>query len=107
MTVLDAERSAALKTQGQQIALDFAGDWPERALLELRGWIAVQKAMGLRTVTVEQFRAQARNHPTSSKGWGALPRIACKAGLIASTGQYVKAAAVKTRSHPVALWRVL
>ena len=104
--ILDAQRGAALKERGQQIALDFAGPWADAVLLEFRGWLAVEKAKGAKTITVEQFRAVARNQPPSSAAWGSVPRLACKAGLIAPTGEYVKAAAVRTRSHPVALWQI-
>jgi hypothetical protein len=111
---LDATRSADLKADGMQRALDFAGDWHERVLLELRGWCAIERARGLSTMTVEQFRTASRNQPASHKAWGALPRLACAAGIIepkfiAGTDQQerVRAASPKTHAHEVKVWRIL
>ena len=104
---LDPERGEALKIRGQQLALDLAGDWAERVVLEFRGWAAIEKARGMRTCTIEAFRAEARNQPPSHKAWGSLPRLLVKAGLITPTGEYRKAAAPKTHCHPVALWRLV
>jgi len=95
-----------LKRAGQQLSLNFAGDWSERVVAEFRGWAAIEKARGMRTCTIERFRAEAQNHPPTHKAWGSLPRLLVKAGLIESTGEYRKAAAPRTRSHPVALWRL-
>ena len=104
---LDAARSAELKAAGLQLALAFAGDWPERVVMEFRGWAAIEKARGMRTCTIERFRAEATQHPTSTKAWGALPRMLVKAGLISPTGEYVKAASPRTHAHPVARWHLL
>lgn len=112
-TVLDAALGHALKTEGMQLALQFEGEWRDRALLEFRGWIAMQKAMGLKTITVEQFRAVAKNQPTKHFAWGPFPTIACKAGLIApkwiAPGQQerVRAASPRTHSHEVKVWEIL
>lgn len=81
--MLDAAQGSALKEQGMQMAIDFAGDWPEEVILELRAWLAVQKAIGLTNISIEQFRSQAKSQPDSHKCWGSLPRMACKAGLLA------------------------
>jgi hypothetical protein len=112
--ILDAPQSAALKAHGQQLAIDFAGDWPERVLAELRGWCAIEKARGMSTMTVEQFRAGARTHPDSHQAWGSLPRLACAAGIIEpvfipGTNQQVRvrAASPKTHAHEVKVWRIL
>jgi hypothetical protein len=105
---------AELKREGQQLAIDFAGDWPERVLLELRGWCAIEKARGMTTMTVEAFRAASRIHPDSHKAWGALPRLACKAGVIApklipGTDQQERRNAVspRTHAHEVKVWVLL
>ena len=96
-----------------QLALDVNVEWAEHVLVEFRAWLTVQKARGLKTITVEEFRSQAKNLPSSHKAWGSLPRIACRAGLIkpaidpAGERIYRRAAALKTHAHPVALWRVL
>lgn len=103
---LDAAKGEALKRAGQQIALDFAGDWAERVVAEFTAWVAAQRAQGFKTVTIEAFRAQARNNPPTSKAWGSLPRLAVKRGLIAPTERYTKAAAPRTRSHPVRVWSI-
>jgi hypothetical protein len=108
--MLDAVSSRAAKEHGQQLAIDFASDWKDAVLLELRGWSAIHKARGNSTMTLEQFRAEARSQPDSHKAWGALPAIACRAGLIApkthSDGSPVmrNAESVKTRAHPVRVW---
>jgi hypothetical protein len=112
--VLDAVTSRQRKADGQQRALEFEGDeWIVRASEEFAKWLGEQKARGFKTITVEEFRAQAKNQPLSHKAWGALPRLLCKAGLIApafgADGErlYRRAAAPKTHAHPVAVWRVL
>lgn len=105
--ILDAQRGEALKQSGMQAALFASGDWQHEVMAEFRRWLARQKRAGRQWITVEQFRAEARAHPASHQAWGSLARIACVAGLIAPTGQYVKASSPRTRAHPVALWRVL
>ena len=52
------------------------------------------------------FRAQAKNAPPTSKAWGSLPRLALRRGLIQPTDRYIKAAAPRTRSHPVRVWGI-
>lgn len=96
-----------LKEQGQKRALDGAGpEWSARALALLRDWLTTRRG---ELVVFEDFRAQIPldAHPASAKAWGALPRMAVKAKLIASTGDYAKARSPRTHAHPVALWRVL
>jgi hypothetical protein len=104
---MDIATGEQLKREGMQLALDFAGDWADRVVMEFRAWAAVQKAMGFSWITVEQFRSQAKNLPESHKAWGSLPRLLCKADLIAPTGEYVRAASPKTHAHPVAKWTLL
>jgi hypothetical protein len=112
--MLNAAASRAAKEHGQQLAIDFAGeDWKARVLVELRAWCATRRAQGHEEITMEQFRAVARNVPTSHKAWGTLPAIACKAGILApmahADGSPVMrfAESVKTHRHPVRAWRLL
>lgn len=104
---------AHLKRAGQQLALDMAGSWKEDVLTELRAWILAQQGQGAATMTFEQFRATARNHPGSHKAWGALPKLACQAGLIAPLthpdGSPVMKAAEseKTHGHHVRVWALI
>lgn len=108
--MLNAIASLAAKEQGQQLALELAGDWKDRVLMELRGWLAIHRAQGNSTMTLEQFRADAKNQPASHKAWGSLPRLACKEGLIAPAlhgdGSPVTrpAESVKTHGHLVRVW---
>lgn len=110
--MLSAAASRAAKQVGQQLALDMAGDWKADVLVELRAWLAVHRGQGNTTMTLEQFRALAVNQPASHKAWGALPAIACKAGLIQPVlhedGSAVmrRAESVRTHAHPVRLWRI-
>lgn len=104
---LNPALSESLKHRGQQLTFDFAGDWPVLVLAELREWLAVQKASGVREMTIEQFRDVAVNQPNSSKCWGNLPKMALKAGLIRATDRFVKASSVKTHSHPVKVWEIV
>lgn len=109
---LNAAASRAAKDAGQQLALSFDADWKDRILLELRGWLAIHKAKGFSTMTFEQFRHEAKNAPASHKAWGALPKIACAAGLISPMnhpdGSPVmrQAESVKTHGHHVRVWAV-
>jgi len=104
--MLNAAQGQALKTAGMQLALDYSGDWQDEVIAELRAWIAKEKAMGMRTMTVEAFRAQAKAVPPSHKCWGNVPRMACKAGLIAPTDTYQRAVSVATHAHPVKVWAI-
>lgn len=109
---LDARAGAELKEAGQQLALDFAGvEWQERVVYAFAAWAAVQRFKGLRTCTIEQFRAaHPEFKPESHKAWGALPRVLLKACLIHENlgadgePQYRRAAAPKTHAHPVRVW---
>lgn len=111
--MLNATASHAAKQQGMQLALQMSGDWRDEILIELRGWIAMHKARGHTTMTVEQFRAEARNQPASHKAWGAFTNMARAEGLIAPMqhpdGSPVMrlAESVKTHRHPVRCWRLL
>lgn len=113
MSVLNAEHGERLKREGQQLALDFSGPWSQAALLEFRGWLAIQRARGEREITVEQFRSQARHQPERHFAWGAFPKIAMAAGLIApkwvvpGVQARVRAAAPKTHAHEVKVWSIL
>ncbi len=109
--MLNAAEGARLKRDGMQAALNFSGDtWAEDFIAEFREWLQGLRSMGITTCTIEQFRAQATSHPKSSHAWGSAPKLAMKAGLIVrafdAAGEpiYRKAAAPKTRAHPIALY---
>jgi hypothetical protein len=111
---LNAVASRAAKDRGQQLALDLAGEeWKTSVLVELRAWCAVRRAQGYEDMTMEQFRAEAKNHPASFRAWGPLPVIACRAGILAPMnhpdGSPVMgfAESVKTHRHPVRRWKLL
>jgi hypothetical protein len=104
----------ALKREGMQAALDFSGEaWAQQVVDEFREWAAEQKALGFKTVTIESFRAQSTNPPASHKAWGSVPRLLCKAGLVAEHTDeagnpiYTRAAAPRTHAHPVRVWRLV
>jgi hypothetical protein len=110
--ILNAAESTARARQGQQLALDIDESWADRMVAEFRAWAARRVAMGLRDFRVEEFRAAAKQQPPSSAAWGSAPRLLMRAGLIApkthpdGSQVYVKAAAVRTRSHPVAVYLI-
>jgi hypothetical protein len=82
--MLDAVASRAAKDRGMQLAIDFAGDdWKDRVLAELRAWCASRIALGETEVTMEQFRAVAKNAPPRHQAWGPLAVLACKEGILA------------------------
>jgi hypothetical protein len=112
--VIDATASRAAKDRGQQLAIDFAGEgWKDRVLAELEAWCTVRRAQGHVDMTLEQFRATAKNVPASHKAWGTLPALACKAGILAPLthpdGSPVMrfAESVKTHRHPVRAWALV
>ena len=111
--LLDARAGHEAKEQGMQLALDFCGDWRDRVVLAFTAWAATQKAMGLKTCPIEQFRAATSVQPDSHKAWGSLPSILCRAGLIApdldADGEQRtrRAAAPKTHARRVGVWRLL
>lgn len=101
-----------LKTAGQQIALFNAGsDWSERTIASLKTFCLERKASGRIDFRFEEFvqvlKSSGSDQPPSPNAYGALPRIACRNGLIAFTGQYENAQSPKTRCHPVKVWRAL
>lgn len=112
--MLDPTIAAAAKRAGMQMALDFSGSWPERIVLAFRAWVAIEKARGIKWITIEQFRAgcAVTDQPASHKAWGTLPRLLLAAGLITprldADGNpiYRPAAAPKTHAHPVKTWWV-
>lgn len=109
---LDAAESKRRKAEGQLVAITNAGDWREAVVTEARAWCQAQRARGLRTVTIEEFRAQATAQPESHKAWGSLPRILVAAGLLRPVldaeghAVYKRAASPKTHAHPVRVWEV-
>lgn len=109
---LNPAESARLKSEGQQLALDFSGPWARRVLEAFAAWAAVQKLRGLKTCTIEQFRAETACQPDTHKAWGALPRLLVANELIeplldgAGEPVYRRAAAPKTHAHPVRVWRL-
>lgn len=111
--MLNAAASLAAKRTGQQLAIDFAGQpWNDAVLAELRGWCAIRKAQGHSTMTMEEFRHEAANHPASHKAWGALPLQACRLGILRAMehpdGSPVvrRAASERTHAHPVRVWGI-
>lgn len=110
--MLDATASRAAKDRGMQIALDFDTEWTVRVLAELRAWLAGRRAAGHLTMTMEQFRADAKHHPSRPQAWGALVKPAIAAGLIAlethPDGSPVMrpAESVKTHGHFIRVYRI-
>lgn len=109
---INSAASYAAKRAGMQLALDIAGDWRDRVLVELRAWCADQRAQGLTEITLEQFRAVALNVPPAHQCWGSVPSLACKAGILEPMahpdGSPVMrfAESVRTHRHPVRAWRL-
>lgn len=98
-----------LKQAGQQTALDHAGrKWTESTLDKLRAFCKARKDMGRSRFRLEEFRAVAEaagwELPPTSKAWGALPRIARRAGIIRATDKFEPAKSPKTHSHWVRVW---
>lgn len=110
---LDLAAGLALKADGQAAALAGAGDWAHEIMAEARAWCARQKALGLRTVTIEEFRAQAMAQPASHKAWGSLPKVLQAAKLLrpaltaAGEPVFKRAAAPKTHGHFVRVWELV
>lgn len=101
-----------LKEEGQQLALFNAGTgWSERTIDRLKAFCLERKASGLLHFRFEEFvqvlKSSGCDQPPSPNAYGALPRIACRNGLIEFTGQYENAKSPKTRCHPVKIWRAL
>jgi len=112
--VLDAARGKALKLQGQQYSLDFAGgEWRDQMLDYARAWLAIEVARGMRTMTIECLRAACPHQPASHYAWGSAPRILKAHGLIVEdwaapdVQRTIRAESVKTHSHPVKVWRIV
>lgn len=110
--MLNATASRQVKDRGLQLSIMFEGEWTVAVLAELRAWLETRRAAGQFTVTFEEFRHDAVSQPTKHFAWGALPRLAQKAGLIEPVlrddGSQVMrpAKSVRTHGHVVRLWRV-
>ena len=107
---MNGQLGKARKEAGQQLALFHAGDWAETTIERLKAFCLERKASGRIDFRFEEFvqvlKSSGCDQPPSPNAYGALPRIACRNGLIAFTGQYENARSPKTRSHPVKIWRV-
>lgn len=83
-----------------------ASGWMADALAMLQAYLARYVADEFR---IEQFRAYATANglpaPRSHHAWGALPRNAVRAGLIAWTGRFEAAQSARTHGHPVRVYR--
>jgi hypothetical protein len=101
-----------LKRAGQSLALDHAGkSWTDSTLDKLRAFCKARKDMGAPTFRFEEFRAVAEHAgwpmPPDHHVWGALPRLAKRAGIILPTTKYEPAQSEKTHAHPVRVWVAL
>ena len=105
MRMLDAEGARHAKSEGQQLTLEFSGDWIDAITDDLLAWMRERRAAGVTTMTMEQFRSSATRQPKSHKSWGALTTAMRKAGHLHPLG-YVASTSVKTHAHPVMLWEM-
>ena len=113
--LLDARAGKAAKDAGMQLALDFAGqEWKERVIPAFAAWAAVQRYRGFKTCTIEAFRADNPGvQPQSHKAWGSLPKLLLTARLVHENldergePHYRRAAAPKTRCHPIRVWGLI
>lgn len=101
-----------LKEAGQQLALIGAGnEWLDATMSRFQTFCKARIEAGQPNFKFEDFRntlqAEGAAQPHSPNAFGALPRIACKSGLIQFTGDYQNATSPKTRSHPVKVWRAI
>lgn len=100
-----------LKEKGQQQAFDYAGDrFKQEVTPALREWLAVRKKFGYHEFRFEEFRAFCERvdlTPASHYGWGKIPAMAIKEGLIKPTGRYAKATSAMTHGHDVKIWAVV
>lgn len=98
------------KANGQFLAIKRAGQlWQENALVALRKFLKTVHGRAITPVfTFEEFRVyceiEGMTPPASFNAWGALPKVAVKAGLIAWTGGYVKAVRAEAHARPIKLW---
>jgi len=101
---LNLEEGRRRKRAGQRLVASHNSLWMSQALDDLRVFAAERGEF-----TVEMFRATGkllhRPQPTSANCWGAFASVAIRAGIIEPTGKYIKASSVKTRAHPIAVYR--
>lgn len=101
-----------LKEAGQQLALLNSGDtWTETTIERLKAFCKVRKQLNKPLFRFEEFRLLAEkagwDMPASPNAWGALPKIAVKRMIIASTGEYQAAQSARTHHHPVRVWQAI
>lgn len=87
-------------------AADHAEDvwtaWRDIALEHLREFARMKERFLIEEVRDFAHRSGLPNAPTE-RAWGAIPRAACKLGIIESTGETEKNA----RGTPTTIWRSL
>lgn len=95
-----------LKSEGQQLALQFNAAWSEQAMTLLEQFC---RMTGTVPFLFEDFRAYALSHglpaPTSSHAWGALATTAKKRSIITGTGEYKATKSPATHGHVCQTWR--
>ncbi len=100
-----------LKEKGMQLALLNSGTWSDQAIEKLREYLQWRKDYCIDTdlFGMDQFRAWGLENglpePKSINAFGALPKIACRAGLIEPTGQYTKSMLSSAHRRAIQLWR--
>lgn len=112
---MTAIKNALSGIEQKQLGLDLvtenAGDWMDYIIEKLRAFCKVRKSIGRAKFRMEEMRKLAEDlnwtMPHSANAWGALPRIALKAGLIRFTGEFVPAQSRRTHGHPVRVWEII
>lgn len=98
------------KEAGQQLAMFNSGLWRETVLDLLRRFAKARRNNGIPDFTMDHFRSWAETHtqlkaPHSLNAWGALPRLAMKAGIIKPTGMIDTAKRPASHGRLVRVWR--
>lgn len=105
LSIVSAAAGRRLKDEGQALTLAHAGDWKDKALAEFKTWCRARVAGGQITITMEEFRSEAKAQPPSHKSWGGFTTMAKNLGLI-EFDTYVRSRSEKTHAHPVIRWRI-
>jgi hypothetical protein len=101
-----------LKAQGMTRAIENAESnspgWTDRTIVALREFCDQLKSERIFSMAIEDFRAtRYKDKPLSSNAWGSIPRIACRKGILRSTGSYRQANSPKTHRHPVMVYEII
>lgn len=98
----------ASKLQIARVMTRTGSGWLDMALAKFKSFCTLRYIESATSaVTFDQFRASGQcPEPPHHNAWGALPKLACKAGYITATDAYTKASRPEAHARRVRVWSI-